>query len=441
MSVSINNSLLARRLEEARVRGRIALLVLVMLAVMIAIPVSGMGASSRSARSLTRFYVPAASRALKLPLVKIGSIAPLAAITQAHPDVPAGIIAGIRGLNRSGGLHGHPVALEFCDDKGDPNQTATCARQLVGDGIVATIGTDTNYDASSQPIFEAASIPEIAVTPISPAVVNGTNVFLPSPGASVSSYTALLGYAVHVAHDSTLAAFVTDVSVAKVFAANIENTLKTLDGGAGFAATVGVPPATGDFTPIGAAVARVSPQGVFSFTGSTNGINAMRAANQLSSSIRHFYFPWAWTQTQLQAIAPEAMPKLIQAQAYPPLTDPRMARMLKDLKAEVARGDSGADPKLMEQTGVDAWVGVQALFALTKGMKSITAQTLLARLNTAKNVNIGPFLPPWTPSAPGPSFYPRASNQNFYFVSYKNGQEYLLIQHPVTVQNALAGKF
>jgi ABC-type branched-subunit amino acid transport system substrate-binding protein len=422
------------------VRIKILLFACATTAVAVTVSASIAGARSFNAATSTRDYIPASTSKLKLPLVTVGIITTLNAATAAVPAMPAVIVAAARGMNRSGGLHGHPVAVKFCDDKADPNQVASCARDMVNAGVVMVGGYST-FDAASQPILEAAGIPEIGITPISAAATNGKNVFLPAACSGFESYEALIAYAVKVAHDSPIAGFVNDSSVAKSFATSVEDTLKPINGGQGFVAMVPVANGIADFTPIGAAVARTSPQAVVSFAGSTNGLNSMRATNQLSNSVRHFYFPWSWNLNQLLTTAPDAMSKLINAQGYPPLTDPRMARMLKDLKAEQARGNSLADPKNIDQRGVDAWVAFQALNAVTKGLTTINAQTVMNALNKVKDVKVGPFIPPWTPSAPGPSFFPRSANQTCYYVTYKNNQQVLLINHPVDVTNALAGKF
>jgi ABC-type branched-subunit amino acid transport system substrate-binding protein len=417
------------------------LFVSVVLAAAVPVFASLAGARSIDAAADMHSYVPASSSKLKLPLLKIGSIAPLSTVSVSHPALAAAIVAGVRSLNRRGGLHGHPLALDFCDEHSDPNQAATCARQLVSDGVVATVGVDSVFDSAIQPILEAAGIPMIASTPISPAAINGKNQWLPTGGASTNSYFAMVGYAVHVAHDIPIAGFVNDVGAAKAFASTVENMLKPINSGQGFAAMVTIPPGTADFTPIGAAVARVNPLGVMSFAGGTNGLSSMHAANQVSTGIRHFYFPWGTPPVQLQSGAPDVLPKLIHAQSVPPLTDPRMALLLKDLKADVARGDTLADPKYVDESALTGWIGVQALVAVTKGLKTITPQTITNALSTAKSLQVGPYIPPWTPNAPGPSFAPRAPNTSYYFVTYKNGQQVLLIKHPVTVADALAGKF
>jgi ABC-type branched-subunit amino acid transport system substrate-binding protein len=407
----------------------------------VAVGASIAGARTVNTAAATRVYMPSASKKLTLPPVTVGTIAPIGVASASVDALPAMIIAGIRALNRSGGLHGHPLALVFCNDRQDPNQSVACARDMVNRKVAAIVGGYTLYDSAVQPILEAAGIPEIGISPITSASSTGKNVYLPTAGASMLTYLALVGYAVHVAHDVPMAGFVNDNSVSKAFASDVETTLKQINGGQGFTTMVPIGPAVADFTPIGAAVARTNPLGVMSFAGSTNGLGGMRATNQVSNTVRHFYFPWSWNLNQIQSSAPDAIGKLINAQGYPPISDPRMAKFLKDLKAEAARGDKNADTQFIDQRTTDGWVGVQALNAVTKGLKTIDASTITDALNKAKNLKVGPFIPPWTPNAPGPAIFPRASNPYFYYVGYKNGQQVLLINHPVSEPDAIAGKF
>ncbi len=59
-----------------------------------------------------------------------------------------------------------------------------------------------------------------------------------------------------------------------------------------------------------------------------------------------------------------------------------------------------------------------------------------------KNLNVGPYLPPWTPSDPGPADSPRSSNTSVWYVGYKSsGAPYLLAPKAVSFADAAKGKF
>ena len=48
--------------------------------------------------------------------------------------------AAARAINAAGGVNGHPLVVDSCNDQGDPNLSATCARKMVSDHVVATFG-------------------------------------------------------------------------------------------------------------------------------------------------------------------------------------------------------------------------------------------------------------------------------------------------------------
>ena len=89
---------------------------------------SGSGGSSSSGSSAA---APAAP-------VKIGVIVPENTQIYNAPDVVAAVRAAAYAENKSGGLDGHQVVVDYCNEQANPNQATACARQMVSDGVVAT---------------------------------------------------------------------------------------------------------------------------------------------------------------------------------------------------------------------------------------------------------------------------------------------------------------
>lgn len=56
-------------------------------------------------------------------------------------------------INANGGINGRPLEVITCDDKGDPTQTAACARDAVAAGAIADVGTFTYNAAVMVPIY------------------------------------------------------------------------------------------------------------------------------------------------------------------------------------------------------------------------------------------------------------------------------------------------
>ena len=57
-------------------------------------------------------------------------------------------------INSKGGIDGRPLEVTVCDDRGDPAQAGSCARQAVQDGAVAAVGSFTFFGDAAVPVLE-----------------------------------------------------------------------------------------------------------------------------------------------------------------------------------------------------------------------------------------------------------------------------------------------
>lgn len=81
-------------------------------------------------------------------------------------------------INANGGINGHPLEVTTCDDKGDPTQTAACARNAVAAGAIADIGSFTYNAAISVPIYAQANVAVVGnCCNISPIEYTSPNTF------------------------------------------------------------------------------------------------------------------------------------------------------------------------------------------------------------------------------------------------------------------------
>jgi len=87
----------------------------------------------------------AGSASATLSPIKVGAI-----VSETGPnpfvDWAEGAGAYFKDLNAHGGIDGHPVDWIEMNDAGNPTQTALLARQLVGDGVVAFVGSLSDDD-------------------------------------------------------------------------------------------------------------------------------------------------------------------------------------------------------------------------------------------------------------------------------------------------------
>ncbi len=77
--------------------------------------------------------------------------------------------AAVVQINNDGGLGGHELKLITCNDSGDPNKAADCARQAVDEGVAAMVGGFTANGDAIMPILDEAGIPWYAPPGISSA--------------------------------------------------------------------------------------------------------------------------------------------------------------------------------------------------------------------------------------------------------------------------------
>ena len=82
------------------------------------------------------------------------------------PEVKDALLASFAAFNKRGGVGSDHAKLEadVCDSKSDANGEVECARQMVDDGVVATLNDLTfNNPAGVNDVLEAAEIPRIGI--------------------------------------------------------------------------------------------------------------------------------------------------------------------------------------------------------------------------------------------------------------------------------------
>jgi ABC-type branched-subunit amino acid transport system substrate-binding protein len=374
----------------------------------------------------------------KRSTVKIGIITTLGNPALDLTSTVEALVAGARSINRSGGLHGHPLAVEVCNDHLDPNLAAGCARQMASNKVAAVVGGGGNWGSQTQPILQAAAIPEIAVTPTSTAEYNGQN-FFPPQAAQLTEFEAMIAYAAHKLPKPIIAVYQDSPSAAG-FVTLLEGTLKQADGGSGFSAKVAVPLTTADWAPVAAAIQAKNPGTVLALVGHIQAQALLQAMSSQGSSVKDVLLPPSFDLSLVKAVGSMGN-RIVTAQTYPPLSAPQMKPFIKDLTADAKRGNKNANINNVISTDIDAWVGLRVLFTVTKGLKTINAATVTAALQKAKNINLGGIIPAWTPSASGPPGFSRLSNQSAWVIGYKNGAQVALTKKATNVNSLISGKF
>jgi ABC-type branched-subunit amino acid transport system substrate-binding protein len=394
-------------------------------------------ATHQASAMVAHIYAPPKSAKWKLPLVNVGVTDTVGTPTIDKPGVPAVVIAAARALNRGGGLHGHPVGVIWCNRLSDPNTSQACAQQFINSHVVAIVGGQDTYDSITQPIYQAANIPLIAVNPVGNNMYSASNVFLPQVPANLI-YEALNAYAYYHGYRPLVAAVLDNAGGHTLF--NLANGTLNASGVSFNADPTFMSPTTVDFSPYASALDINKPAGVFALTSAQQWLPLLSALKNDGSPMRALFVAPSYTQAQLQSVSTDLQDKVITAQTNPPFNDPRMAQMVRQLKAEEARGDLHVAFDQVSSLDLNGWIGMQVVVAITKGMKDITGPNMISALHSSGPIKVAPWLT-WNPSTPGPTGFTNVSNQNLYYIGMKNGQQYLLVNHSVNLNNALKGKF
>jgi ABC-type branched-subunit amino acid transport system substrate-binding protein len=409
----------------------------VALAMGIAACSSGSGSSASGSGSGT-----AGSSAYKdtanpnLPPIKVGMIAPIGTANSNLPDLRAGLVAGVLGVNARGGLNGHRVVMVFCNDQSDPNVGATCARQMVSDKVVAVLGgAGSSYSqAQVEPILAAAGIPVIGSEASAPSLFSAKNVYWIEP-ASPFIYQALIAYAVKEKL-LPMAVAAADNPAGQEYAGFLGTTLKTLSGQS-FVKTVLVADNTVDYSPIAGALAATNAKSVLNVIGSAQELGLAQAMYQQGSHAVQLDYG-TLTSTELSSSGPAAG-LIVTGAGLPAFNDPTMKEFREDMAAEKATGDSAASLNSASTVAPYGWLALQALVQVTKGMTTITAQSVTQALNGAKDIDLSGIVPPWTPTKPGPAGYSRISNTAVWFAGFKDGDFYALADTALSQNSIMAG--
>jgi branched-chain amino acid transport system substrate-binding protein len=341
--------------------------------------VAGLAACSSSGKSST-------SAKSEIKLMVVGAIAPSAAFGGiAFPYGATGAKAAVAALNKSGGIDGHEIHLDVCDTKGDPNGSAQCGRTAIANKDIAVVGAfDPIGAVQDLAVLKAANIPYIGGLPTTYAELNEPNSFQFDPGPILSGF-ALVG----------LWQTSGCKTVSSILPANPGNDQVAAQEKA-LAATMGVKvstqlvtPGIADIAPSLSTALRNSPD-CFTYAGDgqTN-VKYILAARKQGYQGKIITTPGSLTPQFLPPLGKAADGILaVNSTAQPMSGDPATAGFDKDMasyldndKSQIAMNDN--------EFAQDGWSSVQLVKLALTGAKTFTSQTLMQKIPTMCDVNVG----------------------------------------------------
>lgn len=338
-------------------------------------------------------------------------------------------------INAHGGIKGHPLHVITCDERGDPNQLANCARKAVSSHAVAVVGSYSNNGAAAMPIVEKAKIAWFGgCCPTVPDELGNPDSFPLGSGFGVIAGLAVK--AGQVCKKPALA--VLDYPGKPFVELLVNNALK--GSGVKLVKTVTFPLTVGgDLSPQIADLTNGTDCAIAAL-GEANWAAFLPAYKQSGAHVRLMGAQGNLDAKVIKPFAAETEGSII-CGIYPDLSEP----VWKDYRAALKKYH--ADPTQDYNTlgGLGAWAAYVAFTNIVKAIPgdNITNLTFLAQANKTTALKTGGLLPtinftkPWTNGLKG---FSRVFNRNVTFQTVKNGKVVPLTRGFLDITKNVLGK-
>ncbi len=352
---------------------------------------------------------------VKLGLITVFESGVLTLIDQAQAAE-----ASAEAFNSRGGLNGRCIEMITCDDKADPNQAVQCARDLVDEGIVATINDTTSFGAADViAVLTEASIPRFAISPGIPELQDPLSYGIDAGGigTSIMMVPPLLD-----AGHTKIAIVRVDAAAATALKGLYEGSFA--DEGAEFVADLPVAAGTTDYSQFVLAAEAAGATGVVMPVGGQEGIQILEAAKELDSDLEFSGSLGSFPYSDIASLGDYASHLTLNA-AIPPATNdnPAVQLIIEDLAPS---GIEALQVENLKSSPMRSWVGLYAFLSIMRDANpdEITAATVTEAVLAAKDIDMLGLIPPWTPAKTSPGVFTRISNGVYGFWSWDPEAEY-----------------
>jgi ABC-type branched-subunit amino acid transport system substrate-binding protein len=323
-------------------------------------------------------------------------------------------------LNKTGGIDGHPIQIDVCDNQGNPNQSAACGREAKSNGDIAVIGAwDIQGAAQILPVLQSEGIPYVGALAGTATELSNPDSFIFDPGAVLASYgtAALFGQqgcknVVEFGLAST-PAFAQELAGQQAIAAKDGFKLETVNISVG---------QTDVSAPVSTALSMHPDCVSYEGDGQTTA--------KLVAAVRQAGFTGKFI-TAIGSLLPPFLASLgavgngvvVLNSALNPAnsTDPLVTAFRNQITAYVGAKDAPTD---LNEFAQDAWSSVRLVDLALTGTGQYTAAELLKKLPTMCDVNVGNVYPNVNFCKPAvlSTLYPRVFNTYVQYFVAKDGQ-------------------
>jgi ABC-type branched-subunit amino acid transport system substrate-binding protein len=350
--------------------------------------------------------------------IKIMSFGQFQATSFSYPEGKTAIDAAVKAVNAAGGINGHPLQLESCNDQGDPNQAAQCARKAVSDGDVAVLGSYSQNAAQVLPILGAAHIAYVGATTQSVPDSTESNSF-PLEGLNQVVFGGV-GYGATITgckaggilienYGTTtplaIASLKAGMSLGGGSVVKVENTGSNLP----------------DYSPAISALESAGAKCVLTIMPPDQIAEVFQAMRQSANpTIPMINAQDTFSTSELKQLGAAANGMILSSSTYPPTsTDiPEVQKML----AAINQYEPGAE---ISQFSIQGWAAVLLLKDVLSTLSGTpTAADVLSGFSNLTNASTNGLYPPYTTTKPGPiPGAPRIFETKVLILKYEDGKE------------------
>jgi len=310
-------------------------------------------------------------------------------------------------INAKGGLSGHKIEIETCDDEFNPNKATNCGRQAVQDKVAAVLGLfSITAGAQVVKVLEAGNVPSIGGIMLNPAEALSSIAYPYDCGAICGAPGPAFGL---VAQGCQRIGSVLDQSNPAIKLLQAEIQAVTEGKGRTYVGNVGEPTNVADPDPVVKAIVAKNPDCVDFVGGQADAVKFFKALNRSNPNIR-FGSAYATMIPQLlPSLGTQLTSSLVSVHTLiPPDSETTPPDALKQFTADMAAYAPKSPIDAFSEQGWGAMHLVELIAG--SGMGTIDNTTMLAKLKTVHNLDIG-IVPPLSFDRNGPvSKYPHLFN-------------------------------
>jgi ABC-type branched-subunit amino acid transport system substrate-binding protein len=351
--------------------------------------------------------------------IKVMTVAPVNTNLPPYPNIPAAAEVYEKYINDKGGINGRPLDVITCDDKGDPNEGANCARQAVEEGAVAVIGSFV-FDASRIiPVLEEAKIPWFGAC--CPLVAQEFESPISFPlGSLLPGQGAGIGWKMAQDGCQNPVNIVLDIPAGDVAFPALKNAYQVGGGDPAKFRMVKIAAVPGDYS---AQVADAMSGGTDCIAGGVSDSNwaALLPALAAAGAKPRLYGLQGNLNGKIAEQFPEQTEGGVVSNSYPNIA----GSMWDDYRASLEKYDA-PDLDWNSLAGLGTWSAYTAFTELASQLEGdVTNETFLAKANETTDLDTGGMIPVLDLTKPYTGFgggLPRIFNRTVFFDVIKDGK-------------------